>query len=553
MKNTLASVVLLSIALPLNPGLAYAQSTLAPHAPHEVPSQAQLPAQAPLPAEVPTQLSVQLETPSEVQKSATAPTSLTIENPTHIPALLKSSDQAQSVPLTQQPDPSAVPLASAQAQAQASSHAQPQTQTLAAPETASRAPAQAQTQGPTDVPAQAPAQVAAQAPAPSQLPPQLAPQFAAPAPAAENKKNEDFRTQPGNLSAPPWKPEYDWAGDIRYRANNFKDGANDARLRQQLRARLAFKAGVDENLTAILRLATTTGAITSNQVLGDDSAPGMQKRFFGLDQAFLEYRPMESTSAWLGRTANPFYSSAKNQLVFDTDLDFEGFSFRYGTKSSEKVRVFANAAYSIIAENYNAAQGKDLSDVSLVGAQMGVQASFHGLWTLYGGVYEFLSLRNHPVTNVAAPSPASLVGFYGNSTKAGTPATIASEFQIFELGLSLKETFSFAEAEIFFDSTYNDRGLNGRSAFETGLQMKRGKWQAGFALISKEADSVVGAFTDSDTNGGGTDNRGTRINIAYQFARNAQLVLTDYRARHNKTQNEGRNFNATHFDVVVNF
>src|SRR5690606_8569055 len=118
-----------------------------------------------------------------------------------------------------------------------------------------------------------------------------------------------------------------WSGDIRYRAVNSKESVHDSRFYQQFRLRLGFSADVNDSLKARARLATGSSAISTNQALGDKSNPGMPRRNFGVDHAYMESSFGGAGSFWIGRTPNPFWSPNKNQTLYDGDLSFEGLAF----------------------------------------------------------------------------------------------------------------------------------------------------------------------------------------------------------------------------------
>ena len=53
-----------------------------------------------------------------------------------------------------------------------------------------------------------------------------------------------------------------------------------------------------------------------------------------------------------------------------------------------------------------------------------------------------------------------------------------------------------------------------------------GSWQLSYDYRDLESDAVLGAFSDSDFIGGGTNGKGHRIGGVYQLAKNVQVGLT---------------------------
>jgi hypothetical protein len=67
--------------------------------------------------------------------------------------------------------------------------------------------------------------------------------------------------------------------------------------------------------------------------------------------------------------------------------------------------------------------------------------------------------------------------------------------------------------------------------FGVGKAREPGSRQLKYFYKDLEKDSMVGAFTDSDFGGGGTDSKGHEINFAYQIARNWQLAMSYFNNR----------------------
>ncbi len=66
-----------------------------------------------------------------------------------------------------------------------------------------------------------------------------------------------------------------------------------------------------------------------------------------------------------------------------------------------------------------------------------------------------------------------------------------------------------------------------------------------------ESDAVVGAFTDSDFKGGGTDGSGPEISVSYPFAKKIKLSVTHF---FNETALEnGRTYHRTFVDFSFGF
>jgi hypothetical protein len=368
----------------------------------------------------------------------------------------------------------------------------------------------------------------------------------APVTAASSAGATQLAAQPMDQASTDWKPARTWAGDLRFRLRDQKQATNDARIFEVLRARLAYRADIEQNLTGVLRLATATSAISANQTLGDSSAPGMQRRAFGLDLAYLEYRPCAETTAWLGKTPNPFYAPAKVQMIFDADIDFEGVSAKL-VKDFGALSTFVNLGSSLVSENF--AAPNDIPDVALLGAQIGAGYKAFGTWTVNASYYTW--------DNAQGRTPAQIAGgalsggrYFGNTTD-GT--TLASKFNIIEAGLDWQHPWGLVTTELFYDWSKNLDANMGSMSNEAGAIAKYGDFQLGAAYVLKEADSQLGAFTDSDTTGGGVDTIGTRANLTWNATKNFALTLSRYDGKRGLSTASPTDFSETMFDIMGSF
>lgn len=365
-----------------------------------------------------------------------------------------------------------------------------------------------------------------------------------------------------------WMPRMTWSGDIRYRLARNKEDKDEERKFQQLRARLGIKADVNKDVQAIIRLATATSAISTNQTMGDSNDPGMTRRSFGLDLSYIDWAFWEHGRVWLGRTANPFWSPAKAQTIFDADLAFEGLAIKLEPKN-DTFGGFLNLGGFIISENYAAPD--DSVDTALVGGDIG--ASWKGgswsLLTVHLGNYHFLNVQNKDIKRLDKDAkidpyfdrPGEIYKRYrGNTVYVVDPQALpkdrvyrfAGEYVLYEAGLEWKQKFGKFEGTLFGEFVHNDRRTDQNQAKEYGVGAKWDWVSVGYAQVIKETDSVLGAFTDSDANGGGSDTSGERWAIAFQIGKNAAAQVTHFNARRG-VDSFNRNFSMTHVDFAVNF
>ncbi len=352
----------------------------------------------------------------------------------------------------------------------------------------------------------------------------------------------------------------EFAGDLRFRLVRQKESVNDERRYQQLRLRFGARADVNEDMKAILRLATATSAVSSNQTLGDSSDPAMARRSFGIDLAYLDWKLFDNGSLWLGRTAVPFWSPNKVQTVWDSDLAFEGVTIRWEPKWSHS-GLFAVLGSSMIYESYNSTTGEDSVDTARVGGQFGHYWKGEN-WTLTVHVanYYFLNMQNANIKRFTTTANAKVDAmsapftvYRGNSVYLkGTDYFFTNEYILIETGVEWKHKPGALEYVLFADFVRNDGASSLNRAVEAGGGVKWQKLSVGAAFVEKEADSVVAAFSDTDSSGGGTDNRGARFWVAYQVSPGVNFSINHFEATRG-VNTVDRQYSGSLVDLMASF
>jgi hypothetical protein len=233
------------------------------------------------------------------------------------------------------------------------------------------------------------------------------------------------------------------------------------RSRVRYRLRFGMKVDFSDNLEMGFRLATgsTTDGRSTNQDLGNVTAgnnPAWSADTITVDQAYLKWKPWEPVTL-IGGKYEVHKSIVTSDMMFDSDLNAEGFTQQFTYKPNDNLTLFANTVQWVFGEvteqdtdtsisfNRNAARTRDASaavrvdDGWLFGGQVGAK-------------WEFVPKRTH----------AQIVAGYWNYTNAGdigsttenigqanavgngafqiTKANLGSEFQIVDLLGEIKYT-----------------------------------------------------------------------------------------------------------------
>ncbi len=318
-----------------------------------------------------------------------------------------------------------------------------------------------------------------------------------------------------------WTQKVKVTGDLRYRYESIDEEGKTKRQRDRIRTRLGLNAVVTPELSLGFRLATgSPDPISTNQTLSDS----FSRKSLDLDLAFFDYHDVAGSFRLVGgKMNNPFFAPAggKGQLIWDGDLTPEGVALQLsGTKGS--VKPFFNAA------NFWVAERSDKSDTKMLGAQAGLKGTFtKGSWTIGGSYFDYSNISGMPTL-------VDLKKGFGNSvTKDADNNTFyANDYKMLEAfaeitfkGPGIKKPISF-----YGDWVKNQDAPANDTAWQIGVSYGETKaahdWQLAWDYKRVEKDAVLGALTDSDFAGGGTDGKGHRFGFTYQITSAASAALT---------------------------
>ncbi|NOX42900.1 MAG: hypothetical protein GXP19_04085 [Gammaproteobacteria bacterium] len=135
-------------------------------------------------------------------------------------------------------------------------------------------------------------------------------------------------------------------GDVRFRLERDdrtnSGGTDQDRERLRVRARVGVSAQPDPHWSGRIRLSTQSTSLNSPHTTfgtADTSKNGN----FGLDQAYVAYKPTDPFTLVMGKTAINFWQ--QNEVFWDTDINPEALAVVYDAGV-----VTLNAAYVIVAE-----------------------------------------------------------------------------------------------------------------------------------------------------------------------------------------------------------
>ncbi len=369
--------------------------------------------------------------------------------------------------------------------------------------------------------------------------------------AAKTEKVEKAQAEAPRAELPDaakWVERIKFSGDFRYRHEHIdaeEVGSvrwKNGRDRDRIRARLLMEAIVNDEWDVAFRLATGERdlIIDEGEIFNDplSSNQTLTQEFSGkdwwIDLAFFHWHPenFKGLSVYGGKIKNPFYKPGKTELIWDGDLNPEGIGAKYAVPLGGADTIFVNGGGFWIDEESGGA------DTSLWGVQTYWKHDFGNPDYILGGVsyFDYGNIRGRQ----------DIYGtLAGNTPLAGAAVPRwGSDFDLIELFAEYGTEIRGLPIAFFGDVVQNQSADTSRdTGWLVGTKFgdiesdEPGTWQARYNYRELEADAVLGAFTDSDFIGGGTDGRGHEVGLNYQLYKNVTLGLTYF---HNENDRGGQ-------------
>ena len=311
-------------------------------------------------------------------------------------------------------------------------------------------------------------------------------------------------------SAEDEKMNLKWGGDFRYRNEiKGKEGDSPLRIRQRIKAKIGVKATKDDVWHFGLQLSTgVSDPVSTNQTLSGDFTTGD----FGIGLAYIKFKS-DAVDVTFGKFKNPLKKALKNELLWDGDLSPEGsaLGLNFGEK---KGKVNFTAGAFILTEN------KKDDETWLQVNQLSYSSKMENMKYM-------VSVGYSDYHNTHVPVAGDLSGNRGFED-----GTYASDFNLLDFGLEFGTKLGGIPMTLGGAYVMNLGADENNTGFHAGLKLgkakKPGSIQAGFSYKMVEADAVLGSFTDSDFNGGGTQGEGFEINAKYKVTKEVSVALTQF-------------------------
>jgi hypothetical protein len=302
-----------------------------------------------------------------------------------------------------------------------------------------------------------------------------------------------------------WTDRISFKGDFRLRYEGIDRELRERRERSRYRARLGLSAVVTSDVKVIMQVASGADNPVSRNVTFDG---GFTTKDIGFDLVYVDWTAAAGLHVFAGKMKNPLFRAGGVPLIWDSDLNPEGFAATYS-----KGMFFGTVA------GFSVEERSQSSDSHMYAAQAGARFALGENVTLTAGIgYVGYS-------NTVGSEP-----FYNGAPKGNT---VDSEGNY---------VYDYKNAEVFaqFDTRVGDWPLKVYSHWtrnsevdeqdtaiaygaKIGAAKDKGTMEFSWTYQDIDADAVIGTFNDSDFGGGGTDAKGHIIKVKYAVAKNIFL------------------------------
>ena len=352
----------------------------------------------------------------------------------------------------------------------------------------------------------------------------------------------------GTASAANWWENIKVKGDFRYRHEMIDKEGKDIRHRQRIRARFGIFAKANENINIGIQLATgSDDPVSTNQTL--DGAASSKDIHLDLAYFTFNHEKVSALHITAGKMKNPFFKPGKAELIWDVDWNPEGGAITL-SKKLDNVEIKVTGAGLWIDERSSSDDSYIAAGQGLVKFKLNEKKSSV---TLGGSVINYVNAKDF------APFHDNEDGM-GNSVVEpieGEGIFYANNYELIEVFGEISHKFEEIPITLFGDFVSN----GGADSLNTGLLFgikvgkakKAGSWEFRYLYREIEKDAVVGAFTNSDFGGGGTNSKGHEIGGAYQLLKNTAFKLTYFINEIGIDQNITKDYSRLQADIQLKF
>ncbi len=335
------------------------------------------------------------------------------------------------------------------------------------------------------------------------------------------------------------KPTFKVKGDFRYRHEMIEKQDTKTRTRHRLRARVNIEGKVNDEAKIVVGISSgSDDPVSNNQSLDD----GFSSKDVVLDIAYFEYKFKKAPGLSLlgGKVYNPFFKPGKSELIWDSDIRFEGMVGQYNHTMDDLSVRLTGAGFWV-------EERKDNTNSSLLAGQGVLRYEIpdqNASVTIGGGFYLYEYIKGYaPFAGDGA----------GNSLAPDT--TYANDYDLFEILGEVNMKAGKTPLTLMGNYVKNTTADSLNDGWLVGVRVGKLKkvwsWDLKYNYREINKDAVVGTYTDSDFIGGGTDGKGHEFGAGMQLAEKTSLGVTYF--INEIGMDNGRDFNRLQVDAKFKF
>ncbi|MFQ5579315.1 MAG: putative porin [Nitrospiria bacterium] len=307
-----------------------------------------------------------------------------------------------------------------------------------------------------------------------------------------------------------WIDRMRMSGDFRLRQESIWKTPGSDRSRQRFRLRMAMNMNID-NFQLGIRIASGAGEQASANQSFDSL---FSQKPLWIDRAYLSWKQISGLTLSAGKMPNPFYRVYTTDIIWDSDVNPEGFAEQLVMKPFDKLDLFINLGQFVLDED-----STDNNDQWLFGEQLGGRISFTGESRLTFAA-SYYSLEN-ATTGAFGQNAVQ----EGNTRVSPSDRTLVNPFRVLDLTADFSTKLGCIPLALQADYVRNLAGTTTGedTGYQFGVRIGKAKaprtWELAYFYKKVETDATVADLADSDFGDGGTNRRGNIFWIAHQISK----------------------------------
>ena len=340
---------------------------------------------------------------------------------------------------------------------------------------------------------------------------------------------------PANAQDESWVDRIKFKGDVRLRHERIDEDGEEDRARMRFRTRFGLSAKVSDDVKFVFQLASGgDNPVSTNQSCDD----GFSTKDIGVDLAYIDWEISDNLNFYGGKMKNPLYKAGGVPLIWDGDLNPEGFAVKYTSGN-----FFGTVG------GFSAEERSSSDDSLLYVVQAGMKFPLGDTSNLTAGIGYFAytdTIGNEPFYDGSA-----------NGNSVDLNGDYIYDYRNTELFAELSTKVGDWPLKVYAHATQNSDAPTEDTGFAFGAKVgsakKDGEMEFSWTYMDIEADSVIGTFNDSDFGGGGTDSDGHMLKAKYAVSRKIFLGGTLFLNNVDRFQGTEHDYNRLQLDVEFKF